>query len=135
MASKTTTTLEDLQRELQSWQQQYEGAPKTEGPAKWRLHAEFMHKTYASIVAALVQRQDQAARAERAQAAERQRNYDQRLAQVRSAPDLSRRGVLLSQAVTSDCTGSAVLGSTEVCFGGSRVPVRNTGYRSLGKED
>ena len=82
MASRSSTTLEELQKEVSSWEAAYDKAPKTSGPTKWRLHADFMHSTYSNIVAGVVQRQEQAARAERAQAAEKQRNFDQRLRQV-----------------------------------------------------
>lgn len=82
MASRSSTTLEELQKEVSSWEAAYDKAPETSGPTKWRLHADFMHSTYSNIVAGVVQRQEQAARAERAQAAEKQRNFDQRLRQV-----------------------------------------------------
>ena len=84
MASRSSTTLEELQKEVSSWEAAYDKAPKTSGPTKWRLHADFMHSTYNNIVAGVVQRQEQAAKAERAQAAERQRSFEQRLQQVPS---------------------------------------------------
>ena len=86
MASSSNTTLEDLQKEVSAWESSYDKAPKTSGPAKWRLHADFMHSTYSNIVVGVVQRQEQAARAERAQAAERQRSFDQKLKQVHTWP-------------------------------------------------
>lgn len=82
LASRSETTLEVLQKEVQAWERAYDSAPRTSGPSKWRLHADFMHSTYNNIVAAVVQRQEQAARVERAQAVERQRNFDQQLAQA-----------------------------------------------------
>ena len=74
--------LDDLQREVSSWEATYDKAPGTNGPAKWRLHADFMHKTYNNIVTGVVQRQEQAAKSERAEAADRQRDFNQKLQQV-----------------------------------------------------
>ena len=82
MASRSSITLEDLQKEVSSWEAAYDKAPQTSGPTKWRLHADFMHSTYGNIVAGVVHRQEQAAKVERAQAAEKQRSFDQRLKQV-----------------------------------------------------
>lgn len=82
MASRNSSTVEDLQKEVSSWETAYDKAPRTQGPAKWRLHADFMHNTYNNIVTAVVQRQEQVAKTERAQAAEKQRSFDERLKQV-----------------------------------------------------
>jgi len=82
MASNSSTSLEALQKELSAWEAKYDAAAATNGPAKWRLHAEFMQNTYSSIVAGVVQRQEQAAKLERAQAAEKAQEFGRRLKQV-----------------------------------------------------
>jgi hypothetical protein len=82
LASNSSTSLDALQKELRAWDANYDGAAGTSGPAKWRLHAEFMQNTYSSIMAGVVQRQEQAAKLERAQAAEKAQEFGRRLKQV-----------------------------------------------------
>jgi len=94
LASNSGTRLEVLQKELAAWEARYDQAEGTSGPAKWRLHAEFMHNTYSSIVAGVAQRQEQAAQLERAQAAEKAQEFGRRLKQVGCLDGLGRVHVL-----------------------------------------
>ena len=84
IASQDSATLGRLQKELQEWEAAYSSAPSASGSAKWRLHADFMQNTWASIMAGVAQRQEQAAKAERLAAADKARDFDRRLTEVRS---------------------------------------------------
>ena len=82
LANRQDTTLEGLQEELAAWETAYRSSKAAAGPAKWRLHAEFIQDTYSSIVRGLVQRKEQATQAELAAAAQRATDVEHRLHQV-----------------------------------------------------
>ena len=61
LANQPQTKVEDLQACLKEWESSYTASAKTECSGKWKLHADFIHSTYQSIVLGVIHRQAQQA--------------------------------------------------------------------------
>lgn len=140
IANTDTATLQQLQSELAKWEAAYKDVPGTNGPAKWRLHAEFMQGTYAGIAAGVVQRQEHAAASERRATTERLKEHERRLHQVRLAslawltpiPRISRPVSLVQDTGSLLATRSRKNGALALirCLPGRRRVQRLPDWRS-----
>lgn len=82
MANRQETTVENLQNALQQWEKSYDTSSKTECTNKWKLHADFIHTTYQSIVFSVVQRNAQKAELDQQRLQAESKTYQSQLQKV-----------------------------------------------------
>ena len=84
MANKPDTSVEMLQNALKKWEASYKESSKTECSNKWRLHADFIHTTYQSILTSVVQRNAQKAELDQQRLQAEAHSYQNQLQKVSS---------------------------------------------------